>query len=75
MQNRGQYCTVNVEMLVAKNHLYRKLEKLINQPNINKGTSAIKSLHTIAESVHKRSLIVLFSLLFVLFLSGLRILQ
>jgi uncharacterized protein (DUF58 family) len=38
-----------------------ELEKLINTPNINKGTSAVKSLHTIAESVHKRSLIVLFS--------------
>jgi uncharacterized protein (DUF58 family) len=38
-----------------------ELEKLINTPNVNKGTSAVKSLHTIAESVHKRSLIVLFS--------------
>ena len=46
---------------VHYNFLINELEKLINQPNINKGTSAIKSLHTIAESVHKRSLIVLFS--------------
>jgi uncharacterized protein (DUF58 family) len=38
-----------------------ELEKLINTPNVNKSTSAVKSLHTIAESVHKRSLIVLFS--------------
>tara|TARA_R110001592_G_C13075313_1_gene742145 strand:+ start:412 stop:1323 length:912 start_codon:yes stop_codon:yes gene_type:complete len=41
--------------------ILNELEKLINTPNINKGTSAVKSLHTIAESVHKRSLIVLFS--------------
>ncbi|TXB66630.1 DUF58 domain-containing protein [Vicingus serpentipes] len=46
---------------VHYNFLINELEKLINQPNINKGTSAIKSLHIIAESVHKRSLIVLFS--------------
>lgn len=30
MQNRGQYATINTEMLVEKNHIYRKLEKLIN---------------------------------------------
>lgn len=41
--------------------ILNELEKLINTPNINKSTSAVKSLHTIAESVHKRSLIVLFS--------------
>lgn len=41
--------------------ILNELEKLINKPNVNKGTSAVKSLHTIAESVHKRSLIVLFS--------------
>lgn len=41
--------------------ILNELEKLINTPNINKGTSAVKSLHTIAESIHKRSLIILFS--------------
>lgn len=30
MQNRGQYATLNTEMLVKKEHIYRKLEKLIN---------------------------------------------
>ena len=35
MQNRGQYGTVNVEMLVAKRHLYRKLEKLISFKKIS----------------------------------------
>lgn len=46
---------------VHYNFLINELETLINQPNINKSTSTIKSLHTIAESVHKRSLVVLFS--------------
>jgi uncharacterized protein (DUF58 family) len=41
--------------------LINELENLINQPKVNKKTSAIKALHTIAESVHKRSLIILFS--------------
>lgn len=42
-------------------YLIHELEDLINKPNINRATFAIKSLHTIAESVHKRSLIILFS--------------
>ena len=46
---------------VHHKHIIHELESLINKPNINKATSAIKSLHTIAESVHKRSLIVLFT--------------
>jgi len=41
--------------------LLTEFEKIINEPNINKTTSAVSSLHTIAESVHKRSLIVVFS--------------
>lgn len=41
--------------------LYHELEKLINLPNVNTSTFAIKSLHTIAESVHKRSLVIIFS--------------
>ncbi len=46
---------------VHHKYLTHELEGLINQPNLNKSTFAIKSLHTIAESVHKRSLIILFS--------------
>ena len=42
-------------------YLMHELEKLINEPKSNHKTSAIKALHTIAESVHKRSLIILFS--------------
>jgi len=41
--------------------LINELENLINQPKIKTKTSAIKALHTIAETVHKRSLIILFS--------------
>lgn len=46
---------------VHHKYLIHELENLINKPNINRSTFAIKSLHTIAESVHKRSLIILFS--------------
>ncbi|MCB9174123.1 MAG: DUF58 domain-containing protein [Flavobacteriales bacterium] len=46
---------------VHHKYLTHELEGLINQPNLNRSTFAIKSLHTIAESVHKRSLIILFS--------------
>lgn len=42
-------------------YLINELENLINEPTPNTKTSAIKALHTIAESVHKRSLIILFS--------------
>ena len=46
---------------VHHKYLYHELEKLINQPNVNRSTFAIKSLHTIADSVHKRSLVIVFS--------------
>lgn len=43
--------------------LYHELEKLIQPRDLNehKKTSAINALHQIAEAVHKRSLIILFS--------------
>ena len=41
--------------------LYYELEKLINEPNLKRSTFAIKSLHTIADSIHKRSLVIVFS--------------
>ena len=47
--------------MVHHKHLTFELEKLLNEPKPNSKTSAIKALHTIAESVHKRSLIILFS--------------
>jgi len=37
------------------------LEKLLQSPDENKRTSAAESLHRIAESIHKRSLVVIFS--------------
>ena len=37
------------------------LEQLINQPELNKTTSAAKALHQIADSIHKRSLVIIFS--------------
>ncbi|MBV6484260.1 MAG: hypothetical protein KFKLKKLM_00755 [Flavobacteriales bacterium] len=46
---------------VHHKYLIHELENLINKPNVNKKTFVIKSLHTIAESLHKRSLIILFS--------------
>lgn len=47
--------------MVHHKHLTFELENLINHPKSNTKTNAIKALHTIAETVHKRSLIVLFS--------------
>ncbi len=43
--------------------LYTELENLLNDQDsvIKKTTSAVKALHQIAESIHKRSLIVLFT--------------
>lgn len=41
--------------------LTNALEQLINEPIKNTKTSSINALHTIAETVHKRSLIILFS--------------
>ncbi len=37
------------------------LEKVLNNPERNKNTAAAKALHQIADSVHKRSMIVIFS--------------
>ena len=37
------------------------LDKLIQEPNIEKSTSAAQALHQIADSIHKRSLIIIFS--------------
>lgn len=37
------------------------LEQLVQQPRLHKTTSAAQSLHRIADSIHKRSLVVIFS--------------
>ena len=42
--------------------LFHNLEELVDSPpDLSKGTSAIDSLHEIAEATHRRSLIILFS--------------
>ena len=40
------------------------LEKLINTPEINRTTAAADALHQIADSIHKRSLVIIFSDMF-----------
>ncbi|NUN99680.1 MAG: DUF58 domain-containing protein [Saprospiraceae bacterium] len=40
------------------------LDQLINNPERNKATSAAKALHLIADSIHKRSLVMIFSDMF-----------
>lgn len=40
------------------------LDKLINNPERNKGTNAIEALHQIADSIHRRSLVCVFSDMF-----------
>lgn len=43
--------------------LYHELEKLLQKPDINahKTTAAIDALHQVAETIHKRSLVIIFS--------------
>tara|TARA_B100000809_G_scaffold165733_1_gene163001 strand:- start:1468 stop:2397 length:930 start_codon:yes stop_codon:yes gene_type:complete len=53
--------TPDKSSLIHRKRLIHELEGLIDRPKVNTKTSTIKALHTIAESVHKRSLIVLFS--------------
>jgi len=53
--------TPDKSSLIHRKRLIHELEGLIDRPKINTKTSTIKALHTIAESLHKRSLIVLFS--------------
>jgi len=44
--------------------LLTHLEQLIREPNLHKKTSAAHTLHQIAESIHKRSLVIIFSDMF-----------
>ncbi len=44
--------------------LLSQLENLINKPERNKSTSASTSLHQIADAIHKRSLVIIFSDMF-----------
>lgn len=53
--------TLDKSSMMHHKHLTNELENLINNPKENTKTATIKALHTIAETVHKRSLIILFS--------------
>jgi len=44
--------------------LLSHLDKLINNEQVNKSTSATNALHQIADSIHKRSLVIIFSDMF-----------
>ncbi len=46
------------------NRLFTELEKLSSENTLNKQTATIKSLHAIAEQIHKRSLVIIFSDMF-----------
>ncbi len=41
--------------------LYQKLEQVLSTPSVNRKTAASEALHEIAENIHKRSLVVIFS--------------
>jgi len=55
---RTRSSTAHYQLLLS--HLHR----LISQPEPNKGTAAARALHQIADSIHKRSLVVIFSDMF-----------
>lgn len=44
--------------------LYNRLQHQLDNPGKNKKTSAAKALHAIAENIHKRSLVIIFSDMF-----------
>ncbi len=46
------------------NRLYSELEKLTKADALNKQTATVSSLHAIAEQIHKRSLVIIFSDMF-----------
>lgn len=49
---------------VHHNLLLATLENAVFNPKLNKATAAAKSIHLLAESIHKRSLVVIFSDMF-----------
>ena len=42
-------------------HLFAQLDEVLNRPKLNVQTNLEKSLHQVAESIHKRSLVIIFS--------------
>jgi uncharacterized protein (DUF58 family) len=58
--------TLNVHTPCKSSHTHYRLmltylEQLIHQPQLHKTTSAAQSLHQIADSIHKRSMVMIFS--------------
>lgn len=49
---------------VHQKFLFTKLEELLNTPKVNAQTNLSESLHQVADLIHKRSLVVIFSDLF-----------
>jgi uncharacterized protein (DUF58 family) len=46
---------------VHHKYLFNEMERLLNEPNAKRNTFAVKALHQVAESIHRRSLVVIFS--------------
>ena len=58
--------TLNVHTPCKSSHTHYRLmltylEQLVHQPQLHKTTSAAQSLHQIADSIHKRSMVMIFS--------------
>lgn len=53
--SRARSTTVHHNLLMAE------IQRLLNNPQRNKTTAAAKCLHEIAENIHKRSLVIIFS--------------
>lgn len=58
--------TLNIHTPCKSSHTHYRLmlnylDKLIQNPQLNKTTSAAESLHQIADSIHKRSMVMIFS--------------
>lgn len=46
---------------IHQKYLFSELESLMNRPSRGAGTAVARSLHEIAEQIHKRSLVIIFS--------------
>ena len=59
--NKIELHTKTSSSRVHINRLYNELEKLSVEKTLNKSTSTVSSLHSIAEQISKRSLVIIFS--------------
>lgn len=58
IHSKDKSSTVHYQLMLSH------LDKLINDDIVNKNTSTAKMLHTIADSIHKRSMVIIFSDMF-----------